>query len=276
MPTFQTVSTAPALKAVLLDGFSEDLNDLVMFDGICIEEEATSDFVVHANSLFARVEVLLEGAGMTKAHIVDVKATFRNLGEDLVLWNQLYDKWMTGVEIVPTQTACQLREFEASLPRIAVSVTATKAQKLKVSSSRAGGGEPAMMIPAKDASYAAQPMHFPWSNVIQAGDIAWVAGLLHVNDGDDIDKQVKGIISKIEAALEEVGMSKTDVINSELLVPLDLSQNDSSQIDELYLKCLPTHKFEIHRVARTCAGCKVEITVIATKSSNVRVLDKAT
>merc|ERR1711907_362243 len=114
---------------------------------------------------------------------------------------------MTGVEIVPTQTACQLLAFDAEQPRIVMSIAATKASKQKVGSSRAGGGEPAMTIPAKDASYPAQPMHFPWSNIIQVGDVAWVAGLLFVEDGADMTTQVRGTMKRISIALAEVGLT---------------------------------------------------------------------
>jgi enamine deaminase RidA (YjgF/YER057c/UK114 family) len=275
MPTCQAVSATPALKAVQLEGFSHDLNDLAVFDSIAVEHGAVGELVEHTNALFAQIEAVLQGVGMTKAHIIDVKTTFRNLGEDLAPWNQLYDEWMTGVDIIPAQTACQLLPCEVEIPpaRIAVSITATTADKLRVSSSRAGGGKPAFMIPAKDANSPAQPMHLPWSNVIKAGDIAWVAGLLDVQNGDDIEMQVKGALSKIETALEEVGMIRTDIINSEILIPSDLSQSDADKIDELYLQVVSKHKFAIHRVARTCANAKVEITVIATKSSDVRVVD---
>merc|ERR1711871_300177 len=276
----QRISQTPALRAVLLDGMSEDLEDLVFLESIVATDKIGEDFATQASALFERIECVLGQHGMVKSHIVDVKSTFTELGADLIKWNALYDKWMNGVEIVPTQTAFQLRELDASMPRIAVSLTATKAPKQKVGSSRAGNGEPAMMVPSKDSSYPAQPIHLPWSNVIKAGNVAWVAGFLDVQQGADMSLQLKGVTAKIDAALAEVGMKKNDIISSEILVPVDLSEQDFAQVDanyvNQYLSDNKAHKVAIHRVCKTCAGAKVEITVLASKSQNVLVLETPT
>jgi enamine deaminase RidA (YjgF/YER057c/UK114 family) len=269
------ITSPPALRAVRLQSTSPELEDLVFFDAIGVKEKVGEDFIVQATALFNKVEDMLKQVDMTKSHIVDVKSTFTDLGSDLVKFNELYDSWMTGVEIVPTQTACQLLPFDAEQPKIVMSITATKATKQQVGSSRAGGGAPAMMIPAKDAAYPEQPMHFPWSNIIQAGDVAWVAGFLNVQDGTDMPSQVRGTMKRISTALSEVGLTPDDILNSEVLIPEDLSEEDYAKLDEIYgkefLASSRSPHIQVQRVCRTCAGCKVEITVMASKSANIKI-----
>jgi len=251
------------------------LRDIVFLDNICVESKVALDFPGEAAALFAKVEALLKEHGMTKHHIIDVKSTFNELAADLVKWNELYDSWMSGVEIVPTQTACQEMPSDLRTPRIAVSITASTAAKIKAARPRAGGGKPEAMIPSEDSAYPAQPMHFPWSGAIGAGDVVWLAGMLDVQVGENMSAQVASLRKALDTTLGELGMERTDIVHSEILVPKKLQSCEFQQLQELYmteyLENSLSSTCHVNRVEATCAGCKVEITVMASKSRDLKV-----
>jgi len=263
------------LNSVRFVSGNASLRDIVFLDNIYVASEVTSDFPRQAAALFTHLEVLLSEHGMTKHHIIDVKSSFDDLGADLVKWNELYDSWMSGVEILPTQTACQELPSDPCMPRIAVSITVTRAAKVKSVKPRAGGGKPEAMIPGKDSSYPAQPMHFPWSHAILAGDVVWLAGMLDVQAGESVSVQVESISRAIDATLDEVGMESSDIINSEVLVPKSLPPDEYQKLEELfvtrYLKTNRSSTCHVTRAEATCAGCMVEITVMASKSKDITV-----
>lgn len=267
MPKVQTVTNVTSMSGILVESSHEALNDLVILNHVSPVGYADLDFSGQADKLFEKLEDLLKEESMTLHHIIDVKTTFGKLGDDLVKWNELYDARFVGVDILPTQTACQMVDFDPQQPRIAVSITASKASKTKVESSRAGGGEPDAMIPGPDSSYPPQPMHFPWSCVNLCGDVAWLAGILDMQSGEGMENQLKGVVKKIDATLAQVGMTSEHIMKSHVIVPRTLSDGDAATLDRIYFQeylkggaCANSH---LLRAADTCAGCSVEITVIA-------------
>ena len=150
------------------------LNDLVFLDAITVPPVDGEDFESHAMKVLTLLESTLSEAGLTKHHIVNVRTTLGDLGADIVKFNELWDRWTSSSLLaLPSMSACQLVDDAVPTPGLALSVTATKAPKatLKDRLTRSGGGEPAFMVPSSDSAYPAQPMHFPWSNVIEAGSV---------------------------------------------------------------------------------------------------------
>jgi len=179
----------------------------------------------------------------------------------LITFNKAFDAWMAGVEVLPAQTACQLLPFAGGV-RLALSVTATKAPKMVSQLTRPGGGEPAMMIPSKDSSYPAQPMHFPWSKAVIAGDRVWVAGELDVKAGDEGAAQASGVLAIIDATIEELGLTVADVVHAEVLLPTSIEAEERTTIEAMVKGHFSSSSIGMVLAEQTCAGCKVEITCV--------------
>lgn len=243
------------------------LRDIVFLDNVYVESKVGLDFPSQAAALFSKVEALLKQHGMTKHNIVDVKSTFNDL-EDLLKWNELYDGWMCGVEMLPTQTACQEMPSGLCTPGIAVSITATRADKIKAARPRAGGGK-------ADINSLGQPMHFPWSGAIGAGDVVWLSGKLDIQAGHSMSAQVESIRKYLDATLHDVGMKRNDIVHSEIIIPSRLPSSEFQHLEELYMneyiQSFSSSTWHVNRAEATCAGCKVEITIMASKSRDLKV-----
>lgn len=254
------ITAFPALQAVTLDTKEPALQDLVFLNNITLGASGDiedSDFTSQARAVFARVEAELKDRGMTKHHIVDMKSTLCNL-DDLFLYNEVYDDWMTGVAVLPTQTACQCQDFSTSIPqRLAMSVTATKSPKanLPASLQRAGGGDP-----------GPHGMHLPWSNAVRIGGITWLAGLLDVSVGQDALAQTRAVFEVIESVLGQADLHASDVIHADILIPSSLSEAEEQEIVASTTAQYPNAKSRLDRVHRTCLNAQVEICVIAAEA----------
>jgi len=206
---------------------------------------------------------------MTKHNIVDVKTVLRQINPDLMTFNGLYNSWMTGVEIVPTQTACQLYDFEESHPLVSLSLTCTKEPKLALQ------GETTMGPLQKPG--ASEPLQTPWgfmylpfSGVVQVGEMVWLSGQLDVSSGDSVENQVAGVTKKIEALLSASGLKTAHILHSDVLFPKRLADDELETLKTLYGSFLSTSSTPVKFVhaAETCANCKVEICVMASTTTS--------
>jgi len=253
-------------QAVAFTPTHPELQDIVFLNGITAAPSHSQPFSSHAATVLVALEVELSRRGMDKHHIVDVKVTFMNIAANLVAFNKLWDKWTSStLQALPTMTACQLEPrspHSATDCQLFLSVTATKARKISPASlHRSGGGEPSVKLTG------GQLMHQPWSQLIQAGDVAWLAGgyLCSVTDdvGEETSLQTRAILDWVASTLAAAGMSKDSVVCTQVLVPITLSQRTRSSIAQL---CNDYGEVCIIPVAATCAGAKVEITCMASHS----------
>jgi len=255
--SFHQVSECPSLPPVQVTSADPALADLIMLQGIT-PKHPEGDVAEQAASAFEALDAVLAEHGMTKHHVVDLKSTIGHL-PDIILFNQAFDAWMTGVDVLPAQTACQMVPFAGGV-RLALSVTATKAPKTvrEPPLTRPGGGEPDVMIP--------QPLHFPWSKAVEAGDLVWLAGLLNLEVGDDAAAQTRSVLADIDATLAELGLTVADVVQKELLIPMSLTESEQQAIEAISAEHGCADGTGIVRAEQTFGGCKVEITCIARRS----------
>jgi enamine deaminase RidA (YjgF/YER057c/UK114 family) len=259
-----TPTALPALASVPCESSDPSLSDLIVLNGIQDPESVGKPFASQCQALFKKVERTLADKQMTKDHIVDLKTTLAALPENLKHYNELYDAWMAGVDILPTQTAAQIVHQDPSsapLPAVAMSITATKATKRRMpnDNQRAGGGE------AVDLGNGVA-FHYCWSKVVPAGDLVWVCGLLNTGPSEPI-KQAQAVIGDIDDLLKESGIDRSHIIRAEVLVPNTMSSDERKRVVEVATEELQMgnsrNHVRLHAVARTCLDCLVEISVIA-------------
>ena len=102
-------------------------------------------------------------------------------------------------------------------------------------------------------------MHQPWSQLIQADVMAWLAGGYLCSVADDVGEeareeaslQTQAILDWVAVTLGAAGMSKDSVVCTQVLVPITLSQRTRSSITQL---CSDYGEVRIIPVAATCAG----------------------
>lgn len=249
------------LKAPIVEN-----TDLHIIDVVAPEtpEESAEDTHSQILATFANLEASLANLGVTKHHMINVRVSVADLGQDLRAFNELWDSWMKGVEILPSMTAAQVGVKDG--PLLALSVTAGKGPKrLHVTSSggrltRSGGGTPNL-----DPAIGFLNFHFPWSNVVEVGNVLWLAGKL--DKGDQTAKaQAEAVLTWVEATLADVGLSSAAVTHMHVLMPMSLPVQDQQII---LARC---HTFssccsvEVQLVARTCADALVEVSCVACRA----------
>jgi enamine deaminase RidA (YjgF/YER057c/UK114 family) len=248
------------------------LQDIVFLNGIAVPELVGEDFVTQAIAVLQKMESELSKFGMSKHNVVNIRTTVGDLDSDLSDFNRLYDDWTTkDLTILPTMSACQLTEFEGG-PRLMLSVTATQAPKVTMPAglTRSGGGEPAFMIRSEDSSDFGKQMHFPWSSVVEAGDMVWLCGHLDVSVGNDTSMQAEADLQWVDEMLAAAGLSKEAVIHTHIMVPASLP---GSELENVLTFCAQRGwtSTEVIHATKTCADCKVEITCLASRSTSVRL-----
>jgi enamine deaminase RidA (YjgF/YER057c/UK114 family) len=228
------------------------------------------DFTSSASALLEHIESVLAEHGMTKHHIVDVRTVLRQINPDLMVFNDLYNTWMKGVDIVPAQTACQLNDFEESRPAVSLSLTCTKQPK------RAAPGQTQHgPLQKPGASEAVQtPMgsiYLPFSAVVPVGNMVWLSGQLDVSSGDNVEQQIAATTRKIESLLSACALSKEHIRHSEILFPKRLTDVQIESLTVLYESFMDGSSAPVKfvKAAATCANCNVEICVMASATNSL-------
>jgi len=259
------------LQAWPVTSQSSKSEDLVFFNDITVPEKAAADFPTQFAAVLEKLEALLGGAGMSKHDLIDVKTTICDMSgpcfPHLGTFNSLWNDWATGIEVLPSMTAAQVVAFDGGV-LLGLSVTASKASKkaLPHGLTRTGGkavSQKLTYLQAADVSVEPVSMVFPWSPVVQVGNITWLAGTLD-SSGGCAEKQTKQTLTRIEDMLEKVGLTKAEVLHTHALVPNSLSEAECEAIKTVCQAC--GGSFEITRVVRTCADAKVELTCICIAS----------
>jgi enamine deaminase RidA (YjgF/YER057c/UK114 family) len=241
-------------------------------NSIAVPELVEEDFETQAIAVLQKMDSELSKFGMSKHDIVNIMTTIGDLDSDLSDFNRLYNGWATkDLKILPTMSACQLTEFEGG-PRLMLSVTASKAPKVTMPAglTRRGGGEPAFTSRPDDASDFGTQMHFPWSSVVEAGDMVWLCGHLDVSVGNDTSMQAKASLQWVDEILASAGLSKEAVIHTHIMAPASLPE---AELEDVLALCVRRgwKRTEVIRATKTCANCKVEITCLASRSTSVRL-----
>merc|ERR1719424_432969 len=249
---------ASALQVQPLESFHQELEDVVFVNDVSVPYSLES-FSEQASATLAKLELILRGHGLTRHNLINVKTTLANLGESLIEFNALWDGWMSGVEVLPSQTAAQV-DVRAGQPQLVLSVVASGAVKktLPDGLTRSGGGEP--MGPLR--------MHYPWSKVVEAGNIVWLAGILDPSLlAENGEKQLAGILGTIDGLLEQIDMSQEEIEHTHVLVPLSLPYEEKVAIEAMCVEY--GGHVVLEPVARTCLDCKVEVTCVARRSRSI-------
>jgi enamine deaminase RidA (YjgF/YER057c/UK114 family) len=228
------------------------------------------DFTASASALLERVESVLAEHGMTKHHIVDVKTVLRQINPDLKIFNEMYNTWMKGVDIVPAQTACQLYDFDESRPAVSLSLTCTRQPKRVVQGQTQHG--PLQKLGASEAVQTPMgPMYLPFSAVVPVGNMVWLSGQLDVSSGDNVEQQIAATTRKIESLLSSCGLSKEHIRHSEILFPKRLTDEQIENLRLFYESFMAgsSAPLKFVKAAATCANCNVEICVMASATTSL-------
>lgn len=272
VPHVLNVSCIPSMLETSFVSTHTALQDIVFLNSIAVPELIGEDFDTQAIAVLQKMESELSKFGMSKHNVVSIRTTVGDIDSDLSDFNKLYDGWTTkDLKILPTMSACQLTDFEGG-QRLMLSVTATQAPKVTMPAglTRSGGGEPDFWIRSEDSPDFGNKMHFPWSSVVEAGDMVWLCGHLDVSVGSDTSMQAEADLQWVDEILAAVGLSKEAVIHTHIMVPASLPDEELENVLSLCTQ-RGWKSTEVIHAAKTCANCKVEITCLASRSTSVRL-----
>ena len=106
-------------------------------------------------------------------------------------------------------------------------------------------------------------MHWPFSEVVETSDFAWLSGTLSTKSGDSAEEQVHGTIANIDKTLESIGLSKANAVHIDIVVPTSLSESDLAIVIKA---CDGYGEKNVIRAAKTCMDCQVELCCVAKKN----------
>lgn len=224
--------------------------DIVWLSGL-LDTSVGEDVTLQTRAVMRQIEVNLAVLGMTKHHIVKLEAFLADIN-DLKAYNEAFDAYMDGVAHLPAQTACQPGAVCCGA-RVELCATASALPKEKLKSA----------VPAPTPVFSPfVSMPLPFSPVVWCGRTAWLSGMLDAS-APSVTAQARGIFKRITGYLEEVGLTKHDVVKLDVLVA-ELSEFGAVDgvIREFMQGVEAMPPMSVLQPTNLCAFARVEITVI--------------
>lgn len=246
------------------EDFELTFDEFLEFYNTVVKRRKRQDpFSLQCFACFRRLEQLLAGSGMSKHHVVDLKVTIADLAADGILFNELYDRFMDGVAVLPALTTVQMAPLGPSGAhgvRVALSATATTARKattLPARLTRSGGGTASSIVNN-------EKIHLPWSQCVEAGRMLWITGRFDTSVGNDGGRQIHAVQDALDALLKACGLGSANLVHKSLLVRASMPRKERETVEALSAAQTPGGiTTQTIRVAKLPGDAKVVVAAMA-------------